>query len=62
MKHYPTDYTVWFWIKDFGFTSETVKAVDVVEAIELVKAPKVEKYGDDFEWLVHRVQPGKEAR
>jgi len=57
MKNLPTDYTVWFHLTNFGTAFKTVKAVDAVEAIELVKAPLVEKYGDNFEWQVSRVLP-----
>ena len=55
MKPIKMYYTVWYYREGWGASYATVKARDVVEAIALVRAPLVEKYGNDFEWYVTSV-------
>jgi hypothetical protein len=56
MKPIKTYYTVWYYRENWGTGYATVKAHDVVQAIALVRAPLVEKYGDDIVWYVTRVE------
>lgn len=57
MKPPKTYYTVWYQREGWGTSYATVKAVDVVEAIALVRAPLEEKYGKDLIWYVSQVLP-----